>query len=89
MKKPLAVIVGVGNGLSASLARALGRRNYRLVLAARDTDKLHDLAAETGAETHALDATDAAGVDRFFSELPAAPRVLIYNPSPPSAKRWT
>ena len=36
----IALIVGVGDGLSASLARQLAARGHHLVLAARDTDKL-------------------------------------------------
>lgn len=36
MSKPLAVIVGVGDGLSASLARLLFKNGYSLALAARD-----------------------------------------------------
>ena len=35
MSKPLALIVGVGDGLSASLARLLAREGYDLVLAAQ------------------------------------------------------
>jgi NAD(P)-dependent dehydrogenase (short-subunit alcohol dehydrogenase family) len=78
--KPDAVIVGVGDGLSASLARALAP-DYALTLAARDAAKLDGLAKETGARTVALDATDAAGMAALFEGLGTAPRVAIYNPS--------
>ena len=81
MTAPLAVIIGVGDGLSASLARRLSEAGYRLVLAARDTEKLGPLAAQTGAETAALDARDPAAVAALFDGLDAAPRVAIYNPS--------
>jgi NAD(P)-dependent dehydrogenase (short-subunit alcohol dehydrogenase family) len=81
MPNPLAVIVGVGDGLSASLARQLSERGYALALAARNTDKLTALAAETKASTHALDAADPAAVAALFGSLPTAPRVAIYNPS--------
>jgi len=81
MAAALAVIVGVGTGLSASLARALGRRGYRLVLAARGTGKLESLAAETGAEVVRLDAREPAAVAALFDGLPEAPRVVVYNPS--------
>ena len=80
MSKPIAVIVGVGDGLSASLARALAP-GYRLVLAARRVEKLADLRAETGAEAVGLDASDAKGMAKLFDGLDAAPRVAIYNPS--------
>ena len=46
-----AIIIGAGEGLSASLARKLAERGHDLVLAARDTAKLADLAEETGAVT--------------------------------------
>lgn len=81
MAASLAIIVGVGTGLSASLARALARRGLRLVLAARGIGKLASLAAETGAEVARLDAREPAAVAAFFDALPEAPRVVVYNPS--------
>jgi len=81
MSKPIAVIVGVGAGLSASLARLLATEGYALTLAARDTGKLDALARETGARTVALDARDPAAMARLFDALPEAPRVAVYNPS--------
>ena len=47
--KPIALIVGAGKGLSASLARLLAGEGFRVALAARNTDKLAALVAETGA----------------------------------------
>ncbi|MEZ5651229.1 MAG: SDR family NAD(P)-dependent oxidoreductase [Burkholderiaceae bacterium] len=78
---PLAVIAGVGDGLSASLARRLHAAGYRLVLAARDIDKLAALAAQTGAQRVACDAAQPASVAQLFDALPAPPRVAVYNPS--------
>ncbi|MFN3143790.1 MAG: hypothetical protein ACE368_00255 [Paracoccaceae bacterium] len=70
--KPIAVIIGVGSGLSAALARRLAP-DYDLVLAARDAGKLSALAAETGGRAVAgRDRT--AAVDALFDGLPAAPR---------------
>lgn len=80
MSKPHAVIIGVGDGLSASVARALAP-TYALTLCARTPDKLNDLAAETGGRTVALDATDPAGMARLFEDLPGPLRVAVYNPS--------
>lgn len=73
-----AVIIGAGSGLSASLARSLAAAGYDITLAARNTDKLTQLSAETGAKLVAMDATDAAAVAALFEE---PPRVAIYNPS--------
>lgn len=81
MPNPVAVIVGVGPGLSASLARRLSKAGYDLVLAARDVNKLAQLAQETGARTVALEASDPEGMQALFDGLPTAPRVAVYNPS--------
>jgi NAD(P)-dependent dehydrogenase (short-subunit alcohol dehydrogenase family) len=80
MIKPLAVIIGVGDGLSAALARNLAP-DYALTLSARSGDKMADVAKETGAETVLIDATDEDAVAALFDGLPEAPRVVIYNPS--------
>ena len=80
MEKGRAVIIGVGDGLSASLARELAR-DHDLTLAARSGDKMRDVAADTGADTALLDATDEAAVAGLFDALPQPPRVVIYNPS--------
>jgi short-subunit dehydrogenase len=75
-----ALIIGVGDGLSASLARLLTREGYEVVLAARDTDKLAKLAKETKAHVHRCDATDASQVAALFQKAGAL-EVMIYNPS--------
>lgn len=78
--KPIAVIAGVGHGLSAALARRLAP-DHELVLAARDTAKLATLIAETGARAVVLDAADPEGMAALFDSLDAPPRVAVYNPS--------
>ncbi|QPH55819.1 SDR family NAD(P)-dependent oxidoreductase [Pontivivens ytuae] len=77
----LALIVGVGDGLSASLARLFAAEGYDLALAARNTDKLTGLVAETGASQHMCDASDPSSVEALFAAVPAVPDVVIYNPS--------
>jgi len=65
-----ALIVGAGNGLSASLARLFHREaDMRIGLAARSVDKLAALVAETGAVAVACDATQPADVDRLFDTM--------------------
>ena len=76
-----ALIVGAGAGLSASLARLLAREGYAVALAARDVDKLADLAGETEASRHALDATEEAATDALVEGLPGPLRVVVSNPS--------
>src|SRR3954469_2479143 len=79
-----ALIVGAGSGLSASLARCCARDGMAVVLAARDTQKLAALAQETGAQTLACDARDAAEVERLFAAVDAGSDrldLVIYNAS--------
>ena len=79
-----ALIVGAGPGISASLARAFAAAGLKVALAARNIDKLGDLAAETGAQLFAADATDPAAVAQLFVEVDAAigpPEVVVYNAS--------
>ncbi|MCB8880612.1 SDR family NAD(P)-dependent oxidoreductase [Acidisoma cellulosilytica] len=79
-----ALIIGAGPGISASVARQLSAAGLAVALAARNIDKLADLAAETGAKTFAVDATDPAGVAALFAQVDAAigvPDVVIYNAS--------
>jgi NAD(P)-dependent dehydrogenase (short-subunit alcohol dehydrogenase family) len=75
-----ALIIGVGDGLSASLARLLAREGYKLALASRDADKLGKLAAETKASAHRCDAADPAQVAALFQAIGDLD-VMIYNPS--------
>ncbi|PWW00331.1 NADP-dependent 3-hydroxy acid dehydrogenase YdfG [Hoeflea marina] len=81
MSKPVALIVGVGDGLSASLARRLHREGFDLVLAARDIDKIAGLGAETEAQLAVCDASRPADVDALFAALPGPLRLAVYNPS--------
>ena len=80
MGKPDAVIIGVGDGLSAALARELAK-DHHLTLAARSGDRMQAVARETGANTLLLDATDESAVAALFGQLGAPPKVVVYNPS--------
>ncbi len=75
-----ALVVGAGPGLSASFARGLARQGHKLTLAARRTDKLAALAAETGASLHACDAADPGSVAALFAAV-GTPEIVLYNPS--------
>ena len=79
-----ALIVGAGEGLSASLARLLSREGIRVALAARQTGKLGALCSETGASAFACNATDADEVERLFGTVEreiGTPDLVIYNAS--------
>ncbi len=80
----IAVIIGAGEGLSAALARKLHGRGHKLLLAARNTDKLSELQKETDATAIACDASNAEDMENVFSEadkLGEQLDVAIYNPS--------
>src|SRR5262245_41986827 len=64
-----ALIVGAGSGISAAFARALHADGYQLSLAARDIDKLAQLAQQTAAHLAEVDAADAGSVAALFAEL--------------------
>jgi NAD(P)-dependent dehydrogenase (short-subunit alcohol dehydrogenase family) len=79
-----ALIVGVGPGVSASLARAFNKAGIKVALAARRAANLADLAKETGATALACDATDRGQVSKLFAQLDerfGAPDVVVYNAS--------
>ena len=67
--QPLALVVGAGSGLSASIARALNERSYHVALVARDTSDLADLAEEIGALRYDCDAADSEAVSNLFERL--------------------
>ena len=80
----VALIVGAGIGLSASIARAFAAEGIEVALAARDTGKLAALCAETGARAYACDATKADEVARLFEAVDGAlgaPDAVVYNAS--------
>ena len=60
MKIRRALIVGTGPGISASFARGLADRGVELMLSARNTDKIGDLAKETGAASDVMQAIKQA-----------------------------
>ena len=79
-----ALIVGAGSGLSASLARLCAKEGMQVALAARNTDKLEALTADTKARAYPCDASDPASVGQLFQSVVAdlgTPDLVVYNPS--------
>ena len=79
-----ALIVGAGNGLSASLARLFHSNGMRVVLAARGIQKLGPLIEETKAYAIACNASDPYEVARMFESTDkeiGTPNIVVYNPS--------
>jgi len=82
MKPGIALIVGAGAGLSASLSRLFAAEGMRVALAARNVDKLSTLAAETQSIVVACDTAEPAQVNALFNEVRqnlGEPTVVVYN----------
>ncbi len=80
----VALIVGAGSGLSASIARSFAGVGMKIALAARSVDDLGALAAEIGAKTFACDAADRAAVGKLYADLAGTlgdPYAVVYNAS--------
>src|SRR5690349_12302982 len=74
----VALIVGAGSGLSASLARLFAREGLSVAIAARNTAKLAALAKETGAVAIECDASVSAQVDAMYEKV-REPDLVVYN----------
>ena len=78
------LIVGAGSGLSASLARLCASKDMKVVLVARNVDKLQNLKEEINAQTFKCDSSDIESVSNLFKETDKTigiPNLVIYNPS--------
>jgi NAD(P)-dependent dehydrogenase (short-subunit alcohol dehydrogenase family) len=81
----IALIVGAGPGISASLARGLAAAGLKVALAARNAGKLAALATEIAGKAFPADASDPAAVAQLFKDVDAQlgePDVVVYNASP-------
>lgn len=82
--RQVALIVGAGSGLSAALARQAARRGMAVALAARNTEKLAALVAETKGKAWRCDVTQEGDVGALFravgQEL-GTPDLVVFNPS--------
>lgn len=67
--KPVAVVVGVGPGLGAALARRFATDGYSVACLARSEDKTKALADEIGGKGFAVDATDPQSLRKTFAAI--------------------
>src|SRR5467141_2078545 len=84
LENKVALIVGAGSGLSASIARSFAGAGMKVALAARSVDHLGPLAAKIGATTFAADASDREAVMGLFADLGNSlgdPYAVVYNAS--------
>jgi len=80
--KPLALIVGVGPGLGAALARRFAAGGMTVALAARRKEKLEALASEIAGQAYACDGTKEPDVEALFAAATKAggpPRLVVFN----------
>jgi NAD(P)-dependent dehydrogenase (short-subunit alcohol dehydrogenase family) len=79
-----ALIVGVGSGLSASLAHLFAKSGMKVTIAARRLENLAALAKEVGGKAFTCDASKREQVVKLFADVEAAggaPDVVVYNAS--------
>ena len=84
MTQKAVLIVGAGSGLSASLARAFNSKGMKIVLAARNIDKLDSLKKDIDALVFKCDSTENKSVQNLFLQTDSiigTPEIVIYNPS--------
>lgn len=73
-----AVVTGASSGIGAATARALAAQGFRVVCAARRTDRIEELAAEIGGEAVTCDVNDADSVAALAEAVPRC-HVLVNN----------
>lgn len=83
MAKPVCVVVGVGPGNGAALARRFHAAGYRVALVARSTELIEELARELeGSRAYACDVTDEGSVKKTFAAIASElgpVDALLYN----------
>lgn len=83
-QQEIALIVGSGPGLSASLARLFRKEGMKVALAARDIMKLDSLVKEVEGRAYGCDASNPKQVDSLFDSVAkdiGDPNLVVYNAS--------
>jgi NAD(P)-dependent dehydrogenase (short-subunit alcohol dehydrogenase family) len=83
-QQEIALIVGAGPGLSASLARLFKKDGMKVALAARDAKKLDGLVEEIDGRAYRCDASSPKDVENLFDSLGrdiGEPSLVVYNAS--------
>lgn len=77
-EKPVAVVSGASSGIGAATAQALAHAGCHVVLGARRTDKLHEVAQGLDAEVFPLDVADPESIREFGARVPRI-NILVNN----------
>jgi NAD(P)-dependent dehydrogenase (short-subunit alcohol dehydrogenase family) len=83
-EKEIALIIGAGPGLSASLARLFKKEGMKVALAARDVKKLDGLVKEIDGRAYPCDASSPKDVENLFDSVTkdlGEPNLVVYNAS--------
>jgi NADP-dependent 3-hydroxy acid dehydrogenase YdfG len=73
-----AVVTGASSGIGAATAALLAEHGFEVVVGARRTDRLQEVAEATGAKALPLDVTDIDSVEEFAAAVPEC-AVLVNN----------
>jgi NAD(P)-dependent dehydrogenase (short-subunit alcohol dehydrogenase family) len=83
-QQEIALIVGSGPGLSASLARLFTKEGMKVALAARNVKKLDGLVKEINGHAYACDASSPTDVKNLFQSVSqdiGDANLVVYNAS--------
>ncbi|HEY2988711.1 MAG TPA: SDR family NAD(P)-dependent oxidoreductase [Candidatus Binatia bacterium] len=83
-EQEIALIVGAGPGLSASLARLFKKEGMKVALAARDAKKLDELVKEIDGRAYPCDASSPNDVENLFDSISkdiGESNLVVYNAS--------
>jgi NAD(P)-dependent dehydrogenase (short-subunit alcohol dehydrogenase family) len=83
-EQEIALIVGAGPGLSASLARLFKKEGMKVALAARNPKKLDGLLKEINGHAYRCDAVVSKDVEELFNSVSrdsGEPNLVVYNAS--------
>jgi NAD(P)-dependent dehydrogenase (short-subunit alcohol dehydrogenase family) len=77
------VVIGGSSGIGLETARLARDEGARLIITARNPDRLQEAGLELGASIAAFDTTDFGRLGRFFDDLPSpVDHVLVTGPGP-------
>jgi NAD(P)-dependent dehydrogenase (short-subunit alcohol dehydrogenase family) len=76
-------VIGGSSGIGLETARRARAEGARVIITARDPERVHRVGLELGGSIAAFDATDFDRLGRFFDELPTRiDHVLVTGPGP-------